>query len=331
MKNEDTLYVQDEVNVFLYWRIIKKWRKPIGIFVAACVLSTIIITFFLTNTYEAKAIIIPVAPREISGSGMAATLMQQVGGLPGISLPESVSETEIITLLKSITLREEIISKYNLLPVLFPEKWDNKKKTWRKNWNFILNPFFLVDRFRVFIDPVEKSASPREDGVPTVWDSLRKLDKTVSVVSNRKENNISISVEAEDPVLAAQMVGYFLATLNEYMSGEAKRVAGINRKYLEEQLKQTADPYIQQKIYNMIAQQIETSMMAEVKENFSFKILERPKAPDKKIWPKRSLIILISLLFSILISGFFVGFMAYLESLKMKNDQINSGVCSDEK
>jgi len=331
MKNENTLYAQDEVNVFLYWRMIKKWRKLIGIFVAACVLLTMIISFFLTNIYAAKAIIIPVASREMGGSGMAATLMQQVGGLPGISLPESASETEIITLLKSITLREAIITRYNLLPVLFPEKWDNKKKTWRKSGDFILNPFLLTERFRTRTSLADKSVPVHEDGVPTVWDGLRKLDKTVSVVSNRKENNISISVEAEDPVLAAQIVGYFLEALNEYMSGEAKRVATINRKYLEEQLLQTADPYIQQKIYNMIAQQIETSMMAEVKENFSFKILERPKAPDKKIWPKRSLIILISLLLSMLISGFFVAFMAYLGSLKTKNDQINSGVCSDEK
>jgi len=331
MKNENNLNGHDEVRVFVYWRIIKRWRRHIIVFVAACVLLTMIISFFLTNIYAAKAIIIPVAPREISGSGMAATLMQQVGGLPGISLPESASEAEIIALLKSITLREEIIKKYNLLPVLFPEKWDNKKKTWRKNWDFILNPFFLAERYRAFISPAEKNEPAREYGVPTVWDGLRKLDKTVNVISNRKEKNITISVEAEDPVLAAQIVGYFLAALNEYMSGEAKRVAMINRKYLEEQLMQTADPYIQQKIYNMIAQQIETSMMAEVKENFSFKVLERPKAPDKKIRPKRSLMVLISLVVSLLLAGFFVAFMAYMESLKTNKNQINVGACSDEK
>jgi uncharacterized protein involved in exopolysaccharide biosynthesis len=313
MNIENTTTGLEDTKIFVYWRTIKKWRRHIGIFVALCVLATMTISLLMTDIYEAKAIIIPVASREMSGSGMAATLMQQVGGLPGISLPESVSETEIITLLKSTTLREEMITRYHLLPVLFPEKWDKKKKTWRENRNFSLNPFFP------------------SGSVPTVWDGLRKLDKTVKVVSNRKEKNITITVEAEDPVLVAQMVGYFLAALNEYMSGEAKRVAMINRKYLEEQLKQTADPYIQQKIYHMIAQQIETSMMAEVKENFSFKVLERPKAPDKNIRPKRNVMVLISLVVSLLLAGFFVSLMACLESLKTKNDQINSGVCSDEK
>lgn len=331
MKNENTLNSKEEVRIFVYWRMIKRWRKHIIVFVSACVFFTIIVSLSITNIYSAKAKIIPVSAKGINGGGIAASLMQQVGGLPGISLPESASETEIITLLKSITLREEIINSYNLLPVLFPERWDNKTKTWRKNSASIFNPFFLFKRFRALFGSAEKKSPDHEYGVPTIWDGLRKLDKTVSIVSNRKENNITISVEAEDPVLAAQMVGYFLAALNEYMSDEAKRVAGINRKYLEEQLRQTADPYIQQKIYNMISQQIETSMMAEVKENFSFKVLERPKAPDKKIRPKRSLMVLISLVVSLLLAGFFVSFMAYLESLKTKKNQINGGACCDEK
>jgi len=68
--------------------------------------------------------------------------------------------------------------------------------------------------------------------------------------------------------MASKIVEYYLATLTNYMSSETKRVANTNRKYLEEQLVNTSDPFIKQKIYNLIAQQIETAMMAEVKENF---------------------------------------------------------------
>ncbi len=78
------------------------------------------------------------------------------------------------------------------------------------------------------------------------------------------------------------------------MSSEARRVATINQKYLEEQLGKTADPLIKQKIYNLIAQQLETSMMAEVKENFAFKVIDPPKVPDKRIKPKRIQMVLLS-------------------------------------
>jgi uncharacterized protein involved in exopolysaccharide biosynthesis len=76
------------------------------------------------------------------------------------------------------------------------------------------------------------------------------------------------------------------------MSSEARRVALVNRKYLEEQLNTTADPLIRQNIYNLIAQQIERSMTAEAKENFAFRVIDPPRVPDRKYRPLRGEIIL---------------------------------------
>jgi len=52
--NDKFLNDQGEVNLFLYWRIIKKRRKFIGIFVSAAVILTTLISFLLTNIYEAR-------------------------------------------------------------------------------------------------------------------------------------------------------------------------------------------------------------------------------------------------------------------------------------
>ena len=307
---------QAEADIILYWRVIKKRRKFIGIFMSTVVFLTLMVSFFLTNIYQARTIILPVVSKEAGSSSIAASLMQQVGGVPGISVPESASAAEIVTLLKSIGLRETIITKYNLLPVLFPDEWDKKAKMWRIYAGFTLNPSLMARKLLRLLKPVDKNITGHDEDVPSIWDGLRELDKTVAVITNTKEKTITISVESHDPAVAAQIAGYFLSALNEYMSGEAKRVAMINRKYLEEQILQTADPYIQQKIYGMIAQQIETSMMAEVKENFAFKVLDRPKVPDKKIKPKRVLMVMLSLVASLLLSIFFVFFMEYLEKAK---------------
>ena len=128
-----------------------------------------------------------------------------------------------------------------------------------------------------------------------------------------KEKSITISAEFDDPIIAANLVNYFLAALSDHMSSEAKRVAAINKKYLEEQLLQTADPFIKQKIYNMIAQQLETSMMAEVKENFSFKVIDPPKVPDLKIKPKRAQMVMIAFIMALFMGVFVAFFLEYLE------------------
>jgi len=314
MNDENSVSNINEIWFVVYWRVIVKRREMIGMLVLAVVILTIIISLFMKNIYGAKAIITPIAPKESGGSSIAASIMQQVGGLSAIGIPDSSSSAEIVTLLQSNILREKIISQYNLLPVLFSDQWDENTKHWKKRaW---YNPLFLISSLMRLIKPVDKNGMEKIEGIPDVWDGLRELDDMVKIYSNVKDKTITIVVEFDDPVSAANIAGYFLAALNDHMSSEAKRVALTNRKYLEQQLDQTADPFIKQKIYNLIAQQIETSMMAEVKENFAFKVIDPPKAPDRKMKPKRAQMTLLSLLASLLIGIAIAFFLGYWEKMK---------------
>lgn len=314
MNDENSVRNNNEIWLVVYWRVIMNRRKMIGKFVLAVVILTLIISLCMKNIYGAKAIIIPIAPKESGGSSIAASIMQQVGGLSAIGIPDSSSSAEIVTLLQSNILREKIISQYNLLPVLFSDQWDENTKNWKKRaW---YNPLYLISSLIRLIKPVDKKGIKKNEEIPDVWDGLRELDDVVKIYNNVKDKTITIVAEFDDPVMAANIAGYFLAELNDHMSSEAKRVALTNRKYLEQQLDQTADPFIKQKIYNLIAQQIETSMMAEVKENFAFKVIDPPKVPDRKLKPKRVQMMFISLLASLLIGIAIAFFLAYWEKMK---------------
>ena len=103
------------------------------------------------------------------------------------------------------------------------------------------------------------------------------------------------------------------------MSLEAKNIANINKKYLEKQLQETKDPIVQQKIYNLIADKIETSMMAEVKEGFAFKVLDPPMAPDIKSKPKRAVMVVVAFMVSLFLGVFAVLFREYIKKVKAKS------------
>jgi uncharacterized protein involved in exopolysaccharide biosynthesis len=66
----------------------------------------------------------------------------------------------------------------------------------------------------------------------------------------------------------------------------------------------------------MIAQQIETGMMAEVKENFAFKVIDPPLAPDKKIKPKRAQMVMLSLIVALFVGIFVAFFREYIEKIR---------------
>jgi uncharacterized protein involved in exopolysaccharide biosynthesis len=314
---------EDEINLLDYWRVIWKRRKLIGYIVAATVVLTAVVSLFMTNIYQAQAVIMPVAAKESSGGGMAA-LASQFGGLAalGLSTPGSASTSEIMGLLKSNILQEKMIQQYNLMPVLFYEQWDDKKKAWKKDDGFSLNPLYYVSQLIKLVTPAPPpGVRKKEPGVPDTWDALRLLDGIVDVKKDIKEGTITLTANYRDPEMAAKIVEYYLATLNNYMSSEAKRVATTNRLYLEQQLGSTNDPFIKQKTYNLIAQQIETAMMSEVKENFAFKVIDPPLAPDKKIKPKRSQMVMLSFVVALFIGIFVAFFLEYIEKVKMNRKE----------
>lgn len=320
-------YDEDEINLLDYWRVIWKRRKLIGYIVAATVLLTAVYSLIIPNVFQAKAVLMPVSAKGSGGGGGGglAALASQFGGLPGIAMPASASASEIINLMKSNILRERMIEQHNLLPILFYQQWDAKKQAWKKGeggFSFSLNPLSYISVITKAIgpSPPPRTAQKKDPDAPEMWDALRALDGILKVTNNIKENTIVITADFRDPELAAKIVEYAMITLTDFMSSEAKRVATTNRVYLEQQLGTTMDPFIKQKTYNLIAEQIETAMMAEVKENFAFKVIDPPLAPDKKIKPKRSQMVMLSFVVALFI-GIFVAF--FLEYLEKQNININ--------
>jgi uncharacterized protein involved in exopolysaccharide biosynthesis len=313
---------EDEISLLEYWQVIWKHRKTILRLAIAIPVITAVVSLFMTNIYQSRAIIAPITTKEGGAGGFSALLAQQFGGLPGVLTPGAASASEIVNLLNSNVLREKIITRHNLLPILFPDEWDAEKGRWKSEggWGISLDPRAWMSALARMISPPPPGIAKKVPGVPDVWDGLRKLDDLVSVKNNIKDNSITVTAEFPDPEMSAKLVDFFLTSLTDHMSAEARRVADVNRKYLEAQLATTADPFIRQKIYNLIAQQIETSMMAEVKENFAFKVIDPPKAPDRKVKPKRAVMVIVSFVLALFLGVFAAFGLDYLEKQNIKID-----------
>lgn len=277
---------EEEINLLDYWRVI--WKRKIFIIsvIFLITLISVIISINAIEIYQTTAIISPL--REEKGGGGMSLLSQQFGGLgsiAGISLPSSKSSTEIMNLLNSNMIREKMINKYDLLPVLFSKKWDKEKKEW------INKP-------------------------PTMWDGIRALSSRIKVTNNIKADTITVSAEFYDPETTVVLVDDLLSTLTEHMSNESKKSALIKRRYLEDQLRSTSDPIIRQKIYNLISQQVETAMMSEMNEYFAYKVIDPPRVPDRRIRPDKRKTVVLSFIVSSFIGVFLAFFLEYIKKLR---------------
>lgn len=306
---------EDEIDLLEVAKTIWRGRKLITWIVVVCTLATLIVSLFMTNIYMAKAILKPVqqTPAGTLG-GRFQALANQFGGLAslaGIAMPSSTSSVEIVNLLKSNILKKEIIEKNNLLPVLFAKRWDKKNNQWKKP-GVNLNPLAFIRNL------LSTQSKKNKSGIPDTWDGIRRLNGLVTINYNLKEDIITVSARYPNPEIAAQLVDYYITALTEHISLEAKRIAIKNKEYLEAQLQETRDPIVQQKIYNLIADKIETTMMAEVKEGFAFKVLDPPMVPDKKSAPRRGLMMMVAFMVSLFIGVFSVLFREYIKKNKVK-------------
>jgi uncharacterized protein involved in exopolysaccharide biosynthesis len=250
----------DEINLLDLVKVLLRHKGFIVRFVLVVTVGTAIVALLMTKIYESRAVIAPVIPVEEQGGGMSAVAAQF-----GITTPQSSNLTEIVGLLKSDVLMQKVMEKGKFYDVLF-DKDDLKGKSENER----------------------------------TWEGIRILkEEIVKVKENKKDNIITMSAEYKDPVIAQKIASTALTELTEHMTAEAKRVAVANKTYLESEANKAVDPFIRTNVYGLIARQIQTAMLAEAKENYAFKIIDPPRVPDKKVKPKRVLMVAIAFVVSL--------------------------------
>jgi len=280
----------DEINLLdLFMVLVRRKRLIIGLVILTGI-AAVIISLQMTNIYRSEATI---APRELEQSPGKA-LTGALGGLGGMVASEfglggGSDADKIEVLLKSRQLANLVVEKHNLMPILFDKKWDAQKKAWK------------------------------ESPAPTIQDAYKLIkDGLLKVTRDRKTDVITASIEHKDPEFAKSLMQYYLTELSEGLRAKVLKDAQENMKFLTEQLDRTNDPLLREKIYGMLAKEIEKDTFARAQTYYGFYVLDPPIAPDlnKKARPKRALICVLSVVVAFFVAVFLAFFLEYLNRLK---------------
>ena len=300
---------EDEIDLYECWQVLARYKKLILTFTFSVSFIVLVISIFKVNIYKSKAVILPVKT-ESPGVSSIASRFGGLAQIAGISLPPGGSSVEIMALLKSDILKAEVIKRYKLLPILFYKQWDKENSKWKQPGPISK----MLKKIRSIFK--KNNVSSKKDNTPSIDDGIEAFDGILRINEDKKLGTISISVEYPDPEIASKLVQYMINALRMHMSEEAIRIAKKNKELLEKELIKTTDPTIQQKLYSLIAKQVETITMAKVNENFAFKVIDPPRVPNKKYKPKRSLIVIIAFTTALFFSIFLAFFLEYIKNAK---------------
>jgi uncharacterized protein involved in exopolysaccharide biosynthesis len=230
--------------------------------------------------YRAQTVLAD-ARADSNASNSLNAALGQLGGLASIArigVPTGTQVDEAMAVMKSRDFTEGFIQDHDLLPALFPDLWDAAASRWRTETG---KPPKLAQAFKVF-------------------------DAARSVTQATRGGLVTVTIEWRDPKQAADWANLLVQRLNSEMRARAIASTDKSVSYLEKELGATSTLGTQQAINRLIETQVNQRMLANVTQEYTFRVVDKalPPEPDDKIGPSK--ILLIALGFGIgLVFGMF--------------------------
>jgi uncharacterized protein involved in exopolysaccharide biosynthesis len=234
------------------------------------------VAFIMTPIYRSSAVFVSASANRASMSGLLGNALGSFGdlaALAGVNLGSGGSETEEgLAVLKSREFTERFIADHKLLPKLFPEKWNAETHQWKPN---VLEP--------------------------TLAQGYKYFDRNIrTVIDDKKTGLITMQIDWSDREEAAVWANDLLSRVNAEMRARAIQKADASTGYLEKEFNTTTVVATRDAISRLLEAQIKQRMLANVTDEYAFRVVDRALPPDKidKLKPHKLLMI---------VSGFALG------------------------
>lgn len=238
--------------------------------------------------YVSEAALLP----EESRPGRPSVMEDMLSELPlRLEMRSPDESAEIMAFLESRRLKKRLISENELLPVLYPERWDPDAGDWAKG-------------------------ETPPDAVLALQEG--RIDERYSAEYDESRGLIALSWKDESPERAAEMLSAVIAELSSYLSLDYVSEASRKRAFLEARLAEAREDLeawevrlpkpelpasrIQREIeaasavYVELRRRLALARIAEAERIPAFEVLDQPYVPVKpEIMPKLVMIAVVGL------------------------------------
>ncbi|ASI89257.1 Wzz/FepE/Etk N-terminal domain-containing protein [Vibrio mediterranei] len=285
----------DEIDLkelfFALWK--GKWIIVATTFVFA--VGSVIFAISQPNIYKADTLL---APAESSGQGGLAKIAGQLGGLAalaGVNLGSGESsQTDLaVQVMKSRQFVDHFIQKHDLMvPIMAAKDWDTNTNT------LVLDDEAYDESTGKWL----REPKGLRGAEPTAQEAYDVFIKNIFSVRQDKESGLyTVSIKYFSPFLAQQWTTWLVEDINKVMRERVIAESTQNLDYLAEQLNKTSVAEMQSAFYQIVEEQTKSLMLAEVQEEFIFKVVDPAVVPELKAGPKRALICVLGTLLGVML------------------------------
>jgi uncharacterized protein involved in exopolysaccharide biosynthesis len=278
---------EDEINLLDLFIVLLRHKVMIIFVVFLAGVAAVVISLLMTDIYRSEATIVPTTQEKGGALSALGGFGAMIASEVGIGAGGSLEQFEVV--LKSRELTHSIVKAHNLLPVIFEDSWDAAAKKWK-------------------------------DEPPKTEDIYKEVQNLLEVKPDKKKNVMMVAFQSKDPEMAKRVLDYFIVGMSELLRRQKLDEAAAQQKHLYQQLGQTSDPLLKNKLYELIAKQIETETLANVQKYYSFNIVDPSYVPELKFKPKRAQICVLSVVVAFFIAIFAAFFLEYIKNIGTQED-----------
>ena len=257
------------------------------IFIITALLSAYI-ALQMPNIYRTTTTLAPATEKKAGLGGLGSSL-GGLASLAGVNLSGAgaVDKTDLaIELLKSKAFLARFVETEGLLlPLLAAQGWD------LNSGQYIYNPDIYDEKSKTW---VRKAIAPRKVE-PTSFEAAIKFAELLEINKDKTTSIVKINFEHLSPTDVQKWTSGLVEAVNAEIRARDIQEAQSSLIYLNKQLQESQISEIRSSLVQLIEEQTKTLMLANIRDEYVFKVVDPAFVPDEKFKPRRSLVVLMSL------------------------------------
>lgn len=269
------------------------------IFTCIAMFISLTTALYLPNKYQSTASLI-VSQDSNSGLGALASSFGGLAGLAGVNLNSGQGARNAMIaeqLLKSKAFIVRFIKKNNLSAEIYAaNNWDKTTNSIQYDQD-IYNPLsgsWLLERGgEIGVEPLDV-------------DLFKAFLDFFSLEEDSKTGVLTFKLEYFSPEKSQQWLTLLINEVNQALKRRDIEQSEKNINFLQQLADNTPNNSLKETFYNLIEEQTKTLMLAKVRDDYVFQIVDPPDFPEKKSSPRRALILILGTFVGLFISVFFI-------------------------
>lgn len=281
-----------------------KWMLVLGA-VAVSVVIALVSTFFLTERYKSTAILSFNSDVQKMKTDSMSEGFGGLASLAGINIGANGSfAEEVLAMARSRKFVIDFIEKNNVKKVIFSDLWDEENKSWEGSvWGAL------------------SGKQPQEPSDEIAFRTFSK--ENYSIAQDRKTGLVVLAIRAPSSEDAVSWARKIIEKINLTYKDREIAAARMSLEFLDDELKRNSSLEMKNVLYDLIKDQKQRMMLAQISQDYVFKSVDPPFTPEYRDFPRRSGFVVVGAFAGLVLSvGFLVVsyFLAQGKKEKSKRD-----------